>query len=535
MTHPYTRFFILPSAPTVDEDETEGYEIGDVVFYDGSFYDLSDATAGAAVWTLRNSSAPTDWGGIGGTLSDQTDLQAALDGKQPIDSDLTAIAAITPSNDDIIQRKAGEWVNRSLSQLITDLVSGLSTLYAAITHNHDHGGLIGLSDDDHPQYTRHNLSTASNDFLVGSGSNTWIKKTLAETITILRTSLDSIFAPASQGVTNGDDHDHTGGDGDTIDHGGLNGLSDDDHTQYVRHDLSTAADDFLVGSGSNTWIKKTKAQAAAILQTLLDLEYAGITEGVTTGDAHTHVGGLGGTISHNNLANIAVLTHTELDDYVGNGWMPFPDAWTRTGNHTFTIAGGDFTAIFRKYTRVKYNDGAVEYGVVLSSSHAAGTTTVNLMPNTNYSMAATTITGKYVSYVQKPNGFPDKFDWTSSPTITLGSGTLVAKCFPGVDGWMDYEWSLDLNSTTMAALNFTPPAPCTHSGARVPVGLVTFLDASPAASYPGCVLYINGSAVFGVRAFNASATHDTQVAISTTIPFTWANSDGLYISGRYPY
>lgn len=37
----------------------------------------------------------SDWGDIGGTLADQTDLQTALDGKQPLDSDLTAIAALT--------------------------------------------------------------------------------------------------------------------------------------------------------------------------------------------------------------------------------------------------------------------------------------------------------------------------------------------------------------------------------------------------------------------------------------------------------
>jgi hypothetical protein len=33
------------------------------------------------------------WGSITGTLSAQTDLQTALDGKQPIDADLTALAA----------------------------------------------------------------------------------------------------------------------------------------------------------------------------------------------------------------------------------------------------------------------------------------------------------------------------------------------------------------------------------------------------------------------------------------------------------
>jgi hypothetical protein len=40
---------------------------------------------------------------------------------QPLDSDLTAIAAISPANDDIVQRKSGAWTNRTMAQLATDL------------------------------------------------------------------------------------------------------------------------------------------------------------------------------------------------------------------------------------------------------------------------------------------------------------------------------------------------------------------------------------------------------------------------------
>lgn len=50
-----------------------------------------------------------------------TATQTALNGKQDLDSDLTAIAALTPSNDDIIQRKAGAWTNRTLAQYKADL------------------------------------------------------------------------------------------------------------------------------------------------------------------------------------------------------------------------------------------------------------------------------------------------------------------------------------------------------------------------------------------------------------------------------
>jgi major tropism determinant Mtd-like protein/baseplate protein BppL len=41
--------------------------------------------------------------------------------KQPVDSDLTDIAALSPINDDVIQRKAGVWINRTPAQVKTDL------------------------------------------------------------------------------------------------------------------------------------------------------------------------------------------------------------------------------------------------------------------------------------------------------------------------------------------------------------------------------------------------------------------------------
>lgn len=50
------------------------------------------------------------------------DIDPAYDALwQPADADLAAIAALTPSNDDVLQRKAGVWTNRTLTQLGADL------------------------------------------------------------------------------------------------------------------------------------------------------------------------------------------------------------------------------------------------------------------------------------------------------------------------------------------------------------------------------------------------------------------------------
>jgi hypothetical protein len=70
-------------------------------------------------------------------MADVTGLTTALNGKQPLDEDLTAIAAVAPVNDDVLQRKAGAWINRTPAQLKTDLaialadVSGLVSALAA--------------------------------------------------------------------------------------------------------------------------------------------------------------------------------------------------------------------------------------------------------------------------------------------------------------------------------------------------------------------------------------------------------------------
>lgn len=57
--------------------------------------------------------------------------------KQPLDADLTAIAALAPSNDDIIQRKAGAWVARTLAQYVADILSLITGTFVPYTSAND--------------------------------------------------------------------------------------------------------------------------------------------------------------------------------------------------------------------------------------------------------------------------------------------------------------------------------------------------------------------------------------------------------------
>jgi hypothetical protein len=283
-------------------------------------------------------------GGSGGTLGFVTEFADNVfniydsdDITRVLDFDLAGITTgntrtITPADAD-------------MTLLSTTDYNDLTDAGATTLHKHDHGGMDGLLDNDHTQYILHSLATAASDFLVASGSGTFVKKTLAETGAILEAdiqhdNLQSIPAEdhithsgvsitAGAGLTGGgtisatrdiavgagtgitvnandvatndgeivhanlsgyDANDHidhttvsviagtllTGGgtiaadrtlnvDEASIDHGSIAGLTDDDHTQYTKHALATAANDFLVASGSGAFVKKTLAETIAIL------------------------------------------------------------------------------------------------------------------------------------------------------------------------------------------------------------------------------------------------------------------------------
>lgn len=93
---------------------------------------LDDANAAAQRTTLGLGTAATANTGDFDAAGAAAAAQAA---SQPLDSDLTAIAGLTPSNDDVIQRKAGAWTNRSLAQLLSDfLFTTIGLAYARLTN-----------------------------------------------------------------------------------------------------------------------------------------------------------------------------------------------------------------------------------------------------------------------------------------------------------------------------------------------------------------------------------------------------------------
>lgn len=93
-----------------DFDQDETYAAGDVVIYNGSLYKFTASHSGA--WTGTDATPTSvaeiikekkaEWGGIEGTLSEQTDLQAALDAKakkvsRQVVTELTSAIELQPN------------------------------------------------------------------------------------------------------------------------------------------------------------------------------------------------------------------------------------------------------------------------------------------------------------------------------------------------------------------------------------------------------------------------------------------------------
>ena len=177
------RRFVVAGNPTVNDDSGDGYIVTDIWINSstGGAYICTDNTAGAAVWSdllasgggvsdgdkgditvsgsgatwtvdagavtlakivdatgqykimARKTAAAGDWEEVSSSsnvfsileAADYAAIRALLGlvigtNVQAFDADLSAIAGLSPANDDVLQRKAGAWTNRTLAQLAED-------------------------------------------------------------------------------------------------------------------------------------------------------------------------------------------------------------------------------------------------------------------------------------------------------------------------------------------------------------------------------------------------------------------------------
>ena len=224
----------------------------------------------------------------------------------------------------------------------------------------------------------------------------------------------------------------------------------------------------------------------------------------------------------------------------GADWTAVTETWTRTGNHTFTVPG-DLTATYRKGAKIRYKDGgAYEYGVVQSSSYSSPDTTVTLIANSDYAMAAATITDTTISYIETPEGFPVEFSFTPSINagLTLGNGTMTGKIVV-IGQKVNGRINVIAGSTTAitSAISFNYPAPhATFPDARLSLGVAVFFDASAAVATQvllGNTIH-NGSLDKIVPQHASVSGTGVYLVGAGSLPFTIAASDEISLFFEYP-
>lgn len=211
-------------------------------------------TAADGGQTLAERFRVSNFGGLGiGGANFGTSGQALVSGGSaaaPAWTTLTAahISDFTEASQDVI----GALLVDSTTINVTYNDGANSFTMGVIPGGIDHGGLAGLSDNDHPQY-----------LLVADIDDTPVNGEVAQPISS-NWAYDHVAAadPHTGYRLESADHNHqsTGAEAGQLDHGlALTGLTDDDHTQYVLNSgtrtgviLAAGSADFVqIGGGAN--------------------------------------------------------------------------------------------------------------------------------------------------------------------------------------------------------------------------------------------------------------------------------------------
>jgi hypothetical protein len=213
------------------------------------------------------------------------------------------------------------------------------------------------------------------------------------------------------------------------------------------------------------------------------------------------------------------------------GWVALPNG-TRVSDTSFTLPG-DYSGVLKNFAKWKGFLSSQKYGYVLSSSYSSGTglTTVNLVPNSDYSLSVGgTITGMFVSFGNPPD-FTVWFSWPASSLtgVILGNGSIAAK-FSISDKKLFFDFILTFGTTTTIAAygEFSFNLPMTVSPTEVSTVTGDFRDTGSGNHLVVAVLGVSRCYLY--RAVPTSISVASGL-IDANSPFSWANGDQIGATG----
>lgn len=223
------------------------------------------------------------------------------------------------------------------------------------------------------------------------------------------------------------------------------------------------------------------------------------------------------------------VTPEGLKTAMQNGWSELSESWSYASATTITVPT-DATTRFRVGDKIRLKQGG---GYKYFYIYVVAATLLTVTGGTDYTVANSAITDIAISRDSEPLGFPAAFNWTPTwGNLTTTSGTQVAK-FSIQGNWCEFtvEFNFGASSAITGAVTHSLPVPCaTQTSTFLAIGSVVMHDFATAIYY-GATVIQSGSVT--IRAITASGTYAFWATISSTIPFTWANTDQLVVTGRY--
>jgi hypothetical protein len=126
-------------------------------------------------WVEGGGTGASTFADLTGSPTDNAALASALNARQPIDTDLTAIAALTPTNNDFMQYKSGAWANRTPAQAKTDLSLAKGDVGL--------GNVDNTSDADKPVSTAQGVAISAAQAAAISSSNGYTDTQISTEVT----------------------------------------------------------------------------------------------------------------------------------------------------------------------------------------------------------------------------------------------------------------------------------------------------------------------------------------------------------------
>lgn len=285
-------------------------------------------------------------------------------------------------------------------------------------------------------------------------------------------------------------------------------------------------------AGTNT----THASGATVVDYATATHVSMITKGLLV---EHNQDGTHDAITTTSINNAGALTQTGAATITGaltiksyDGWINTADTWTYATASTFTIAGVDRTAQFPVGTKIKLTQTTAKYFYVTAATFSTDTT-VTVTGGTDYTLANAAITSPNLSYDATPQGFPQWFAWTPTfANFTAGSATISAKfSMSGKD--VRFRVSITLSSSTMGTdPTITLPVTAVAHPTNQPIATGFLLDAN-AGRYNAFGIY-RSTTTFAPLSWDANNNTATATNnITSTAPFTWADTDTIQLWGNY--